>query len=247
MQRREGAGAPLFWVHPVGGSTFCYEPFARRIKGHPVYAFQCPLDGEAPQCHTILELAERYRAALPAIEGPLWLAGWSLGGLVCWELARLLTRSGRKVNGLLMIDSTIPTRILPTDEETLNWFLRDLNGGHSLKPEPGASVEARLEAMATGGSLPRGIGIDRARPLFDVFRTNLGTMYDWSPEPGSTPTLILAAREEHTGRRDALEAMWRPLAHGALKVVEIPGNHYTVLEAKYQEGLSATIQQWLSG
>ena len=61
--------------------------------------------------------------------GPLWLAGWSLGGLVCWELARLLTRSGHKVNGLLMIDSIIPTRILPTDDETLNWFLRDLNGG----------------------------------------------------------------------------------------------------------------------
>lgn len=247
VQRREAAGTPLFWVHPVGGSAFCYQPLARRLEGHPIYAFQCPLDGEAPQCRTILELAERYRGAMSEIEGPLWLAGWSLGGLVCWELARLLTRSGHKVNGLLMIDSIIPTRILPTDDETLNWFLRDLNGGDFLTPESGDSMEARLEAMATRGRLPRGIGIERARLLFEVFRTNLGTMYDWCPEPGSTPTLILAAREQQTGRRDALEAMWRPFARGGLNVVEIPGNHYTLLETRYQDALLAMIRQWLSG
>ena len=106
-------------------------------------------------------------------------------------------------------------------------------------------MEARLEAMATRGRLPRGIGIERARLFFEVFRTNLGTMYDWCPEP-EAPTLILLRANSRLAGGDALETMWRPFARG-LNVVEIPGNHYTLLETRYQDALLAMIRQWLSG
>ncbi|MCZ9343769.1 phosphopantetheine-binding protein, partial [Streptomyces sp. TRM76130] len=38
--RAEGAGTPLFGVHPAGGLAWCYAGLTARLPGQPVYGLQ---------------------------------------------------------------------------------------------------------------------------------------------------------------------------------------------------------------
>src|SRR5262249_27647409 len=69
-EEAEGA-APLFLVHPIGGSVFCYRELARRLAGRPVYGLQARgLTGGEQPLATVPEMASLYleslRAAQPA-------------------------------------------------------------------------------------------------------------------------------------------------------------------------------------
>ncbi|HEY0409314.1 MAG TPA: non-ribosomal peptide synthetase, partial [Candidatus Dormibacteraeota bacterium] len=124
-----GTRRPLFLVHPVGGSVFCYTELARALgPDQPVYGLQAPEEGPAPA--SLEEMAERYLAALRAVqpEGPYRLGGWSLGGVVAFEMARQLAARGEAVEQLAVLDVLAPGRGGDAvDEGTLRaWFARDL-------------------------------------------------------------------------------------------------------------------------
>src|SRR5215218_3483828 len=102
-------GRPLFFVHAAGGNAVSYAALARHLgPSVPVYAFQSRgLDGgELPHAR-IEEMAADYLAALRAVqpEGPYRLGGWSMGGVVAFEMARRLEAAGEAVELLAVIDS----------------------------------------------------------------------------------------------------------------------------------------------
>jgi pimeloyl-ACP methyl ester carboxylesterase len=104
-----GARAPLVCLHPAGGSVLCYRDLAQALGAdQPVYGIEAQglAPGEAPL--TRLEaIAERSLAVLLAAfpRGPYRLLGWSFGGLVAYEMARLLAASGRTVELLAILDA----------------------------------------------------------------------------------------------------------------------------------------------
>ena len=80
---------PLFCVHPVGGEVVAYRELARRLgSGQPVYGLQSP----DPPIQDLREMAAHYLEALREVqpEGLHRLAGWSMGGVVAYEMARQL-------------------------------------------------------------------------------------------------------------------------------------------------------------
>ncbi|MCP4661410.1 MAG: hypothetical protein GY856_38900, partial [bacterium] len=91
--RPEGSKTPFFCVHPVGGNVLCYDDLARRLGGDsPFYGLQVP-DREGEFFLTeIGEMAEHYVEAIREVqpEGPYRLGGWSMGGVVVFEMARRL-------------------------------------------------------------------------------------------------------------------------------------------------------------
>lgn len=82
-----------------------YGHLAARLDGHrPVYGFdrlEHPDDVPARAA----EFARRIRQIRP--EGPWTLGGWSYGGVVAQETARLLSRAG-EVTALVLVDSILP-------------------------------------------------------------------------------------------------------------------------------------------
>ncbi|HEU0078664.1 MAG TPA: amino acid adenylation domain-containing protein, partial [Longimicrobiaceae bacterium] len=92
--RASGERAPLFFVHPVGGDVLCYAPLARHLDaGQPFYALRSRgLDGGEPPRATVEAMAADYLDAMRAVQprGPYRLGGWSMGGVVAWEMARRL-------------------------------------------------------------------------------------------------------------------------------------------------------------
>jgi amino acid adenylation domain-containing protein len=110
---RRGADPPLFCVPGLGGHPIDFVPLVRRlalprgVRGlvYPGY------DGEVDPPSTIEDIAsrmlERVRAVQPS--GPYRIAGYSLGGLVAYEMARGLRAAGEEV-ALLAVWDTYPGR-----------------------------------------------------------------------------------------------------------------------------------------
>ena len=90
----QGELPPLFCVHPVGGKVLCYAELARHLgKNQPFYGLQSlGLSGEKEPLTKIEEMATIYIEALQEIQpcGPYYLGGWSMGGVVAWEMAQQL-------------------------------------------------------------------------------------------------------------------------------------------------------------
>ncbi|KAF2158325.1 hypothetical protein M409DRAFT_38329 [Zasmidium cellare ATCC 36951] len=108
---QDSTALPLVLVHDGGGTVFQYfllGPFYRQV-----YAISSPYfrGGGKPE-GGIPQLAKEYARAIQAElgQGNIILgAGWSFGGMLSIEVARLLRQSGRiGVQGLLMIDSICP-------------------------------------------------------------------------------------------------------------------------------------------
>jgi acetoacetyl-CoA synthetase len=99
--------APLFIVHGVGGTVIELSGLGRALTtARAVYAIQARgLDGAEPPLESIPGMAALYidviRAKQP--DGPYLIGGYSFGGLVALEMARLL--GPENVAELLMIDA----------------------------------------------------------------------------------------------------------------------------------------------
>ena len=108
LLREGGEGSPFFWFHALDGRTLCYADLASRLPGRPLYG----LESEGGPA-TLEDLAARYAEAIVRLhpQGPLFLGGWSFGGLVAWETAHQLKKAGREVALLVLLDSRPHTRL----------------------------------------------------------------------------------------------------------------------------------------
>ncbi|WP_439657534.1 SDR family NAD(P)-dependent oxidoreductase [Lentzea sp. HUAS TT2] len=100
-------GRPVFWIHHGNGGVESYAPLAER-SGRPFYGIQPKgwagsgdiLGGQVP-------MARHYASLIRAVqpEGPYDVGGFSLGGLLAYEVVRQLQLQGAEVNTLVMLDS----------------------------------------------------------------------------------------------------------------------------------------------
>ena len=105
----KGSRPPFFCMHSVGGNVLYYRDLARHLgSDQPFFALQQQgLDGRSPLHTRIEDMAAHYvreiRAFLP--EGPYFLGGHSLGGLIAYEAALQLSAQGKRVALLALIDT----------------------------------------------------------------------------------------------------------------------------------------------
>jgi acyl-CoA synthetase (AMP-forming)/AMP-acid ligase II/thioesterase domain-containing protein/acyl carrier protein len=108
----KGSKPPLFCIHPLGGGVLCYRDLAIHLGlEQPVYGLQpLGLDGKQPPHTRMEDMAAHYIQEIQAFQpsGPYFLAGWSFGGMVAFEMAQQLHRHGEKVGLLGLIDSVRP-------------------------------------------------------------------------------------------------------------------------------------------
>jgi thioesterase domain-containing protein len=105
---------PAFYAVPgAEGDVYCYVRLARHLgPSQPFYAFEPPgVDGSEPAMRSIQALAARYLADLRAAqsEGPYFIGGFCVGGIVAFELARQLMTSGQEVALLALFETPSPS------------------------------------------------------------------------------------------------------------------------------------------
>jgi phthiocerol/phenolphthiocerol synthesis type-I polyketide synthase E len=232
---------PLFCVHPSNGSVFCYTDLSRGLgPDQPFYGLQAPgieADEEIPA--TIEEIAARHILAMRGIQpsGPYFLGGWSMGGVIAYEMCRQL--GSAQVGKLVLFDIAPPNasnRVLGReydDSAETEWFLRDLERmiGRSLPVsaerlamlQPEERMEFVLEQVSASNAIGRETELPRLRRLVRVFRQNINALIHYRPGPYPGPIVVLKASETAVPARSLVD-----LPKG-IEVHLVPGRHFTIL------------------
>jgi thioesterase domain-containing protein len=201
-------------------------------------------------------MAARYVAALLAVQpsGPYLLGGWSLGGIVAYEMARQLREAGETIDLLALIDARAPAPRQgdpgADDLALLVAFAQNLGLPLDQLPLTVADVQrlspderlARLVEQALRFRLlPPDVGVEQLGHLFHVFAAHVRALERYTPRPyDGRLTLYRAARGELNGH-DALG--WKSLALKGVAVREIPGTHFTVLREPHVAELAARLAE----
>jgi thioesterase domain-containing protein len=108
-----GNRTPLFMVHPPGGIVVCYQAMSRLVPdSQPVYGIRSRgLYGDERLPASLVDMATEYVGEIRAIQpnGPYVVGGWSLGGVIAFEVAQQLHAAGEKVDNLFMLDTSVPS------------------------------------------------------------------------------------------------------------------------------------------
>ncbi len=251
-----GVRPPLFLVHAVGGDALCYFDLARALPAdQPVYAFEAPgLDGVQRPETGLAVLSGRYIDAVKTAghKGPWRLGGWSLGGVIAWEMARQLEQGGEEAQ-LFLLDSYIDIcdRAYAETDLALG-FLFDLaaRSGRTFTPNPEAlsrrtGREALSEALRQAqaqDAAPPDLDDERLHRLFAVYRANLLAAGAYRPKPiRGRATLLRAAND-----RPGYDARTGWLARGfEVDAIETPGHHYSMLKPPNAVILAKTLADLL--
>jgi amino acid adenylation domain-containing protein len=237
-------GPPLFLMHPFGGTVFCYLELTRQLPAGPaVFAVEAPGIESAGEAEVSVEsMAERYTAWIREIQpaGPYRLGGWCFGGVVAYEVAGQLTAAGQQVELLVAIDSRAPVEAnIPgtaDDSTLLSWFARDLAVPYGksldipaerLRELGDAAFDHILAQAAAISVLAQDANRDQIMRYFEAYLANGIALQTYLPEPREADLVLLRATDEPVDYGPALG--WDQLIRGSLRVVDIPGDHNSVM------------------
>ena len=236
---------PFFCVHPVGGNILCYMDLSRCLgTEQPFYGLQAVgLTGEKEPFSTIPEMAAHYIAAIQEIQpnGPYLLGGWSMGGVVAFEIAYQMQQQGQEVALLALIDSLAPVHTPKFDDaRLLTWFLRDLGGGANSLTEfeddlrqfkPEKQLHLVLEEAKQANLISPDMEFEQMLRLVKVFSANMRAMADYVPPiyPDRV-TLIRASVESIFDPQYSSDETlgWNKFTQKPVIVCRVPGNHFTM-------------------
>ncbi|HVT17886.1 MAG TPA: non-ribosomal peptide synthase/polyketide synthase [Thermoanaerobaculia bacterium] len=251
-----GRRPPLFCVHPGGGTVFCYTPLAYHLGGEqPLYGLQAAgIDAGTPS-ECIEEMAASYLAALRAVQpsGPYRLAGWSLGAVVAFEMARQERARGGEVALLVMIDPPPPNQAPAARDEIslLAEFASDL--GLSLErldlrhEELAGACGDGLLGVLLGLAKARGVvredvELKQAERLFALFKANLRALASYRPQRLDGRIDLFAAAERLAGGEPDPALGWAPLAAAGVETRVLSGSHYGLLQPACAAELAAQLE-----
>jgi amino acid adenylation domain-containing protein len=252
----EEAGVPLFLIHPVGGNILCYWQLAHTLgSGTPIYGFQLPEVESRETLGSIESIAAHYLQALNTVQpsGPYRLGGWSLGGVIAFEMARQLERAGQQVSLLALIDSAAPGQLPsgPLEGRALvRRFAEDFAGLFGLDDLDLPNDEAEAlhevyELCQTYGLLPQDFEEEETARLFAMFKTGLTALASYRAEPYAGDLLLFTSEESRGFGEDATLG-WKDLALGGVATRELAGNHYEVIAQPVVQDLAAELRARLA-
>ncbi len=106
-----GTKLPFFCIHGGAGSTLFLQHLARHLgSDQPFYGIEPEgMDGRRFQRPTVEQMAENYLSAVRRIQprGPYFLGGYCFGGLVAFEMARILEQQGERVELLALFSAAL--------------------------------------------------------------------------------------------------------------------------------------------
>ncbi|MEU5724795.1 amino acid adenylation domain-containing protein [Micromonospora sp. NPDC047738] len=249
---------PLILVHPVGGDLLCYRPLVAELaQRHRVLGLSAP--SPAQPGVTIEELATRYLAELAPVianEPPdrtVRLAGWSLGGVVAYEMARRLRWQGRNC-AVVLIDPWVGCGTgRPVDDATLvQAFLHNLAGAPVEVPSDPCATDTVQETLRRTWAAPppqlkelKSVTYAELHDMYRVFEANTRALlrYSFVAEQGLELDVVEAAR----GLTGPAAGYLSPLRHAAAALQArfhvLEGDHFTVVNRDQAQAVAQLVDR----
>jgi thioesterase domain-containing protein len=261
LLRGPSHAAPLYLIHPVGGSLMCYLPLARSLAGqHPVRGIASPLlaepaSGYGPDTSAFTRmswLAEHYAGMIHAdTDAPCLVGGWSFGGAAAFETAARLLARDHPVRLLVLLDAPPPGSTAgPLDDaELAGQFL------HEVRRMTGATAE---EARAGSGNDPLSAAAEEilrgdpdadpaeVRRRFAAFRHHTRSLLqhrDPAPYPGP---VLLVHQQPAPGAPPSGDG-WLPYLTGPVHRLPLPTDHYGLIGPASTPAIGAAVRHALNG
>jgi amino acid adenylation domain-containing protein len=245
-----GSKRPLFLVHPAGGHVFPYLHLAQFLgPDQPCFGLQAKgvEDGQEP--HTRIEdMAAYYIQALQTVQpaGPYRLGGWSMGGVVAFEMAQQLRAQGQTVSLLALLDGRIPTQddTFP-EEDSKAIALVERYFGVSFDPIESAAelsedeqLVLRLDQAKSAGLVPAELDISQVRRFVELLRSDLRATRSYQLQLYPGRITFFKASETLEGASEDQTMGWRDWASGGVEVHVVPGNHANLMYEPHVEVLA---------
>ncbi|WP_186446124.1 non-ribosomal peptide synthetase [Paenibacillus cremeus] len=221
-----GSKPPVFCIHGGDGEVLSYRNLANLLgQERPVYGLRFT---ERDEATSIDVLAAKYIEEIKAVQssGPYSLVGYSLGGIIAYEMARLLEQAGEKVNLLGVVDSLNPI-VYPSKSTLRKRVSKNLK---YLRQLPVAQMLSFMRLKFQNV-------VQRFQNMVRVEEVEQGELHlqnalmTYEPKPFRGKMLLLRANEKLVNDELFVDEKmgWGDVVNGDITVHEIPGNHFTLM------------------
>lgn len=248
---------PLFLIHPGGGGVFCYLPLIDNIKlDMPIYGLQSVGYDQDTEPYTDIHLmAELYVKEIKEVQknGPYRLAGWSMGGTIAFEMARILRGEGREVSFIGLLDAhpiVNQTKHMIKREDPIIVWARSLNVEKN-KLRGKAKIEQFTIVMAAAkknGILPENAVIEDVKRIIKVMASNnfASDNYTYSEPIDRTLTIFNCLERDPEYTHGLVDPMlWKKRTTANVESVNITGHHNNIMSPPHVEFLGEKITSFL--
>jgi len=256
----KGSRRPFFCVHPAGGNILCYLELARNLGAEqPFYGFQARgLYEETTRFSDIETMATHYVEELLEFEpeGPYLLGGYSMGGVVAFEMAQQLRARGKTVDRLALFDTTAPhpgQKLETSKEKLMINFAREfglsierlgLSSDALSSLEPEQRILYVLEEAKKQSLMPAAIGDEHILRLWRMFETNFLAMRNYIPGIYKGHIALFKAMDTSSNGFHDHANGWTAFAAG-VNTQELPGDHYSIMRDPHVRSLAQRLTEYL--
>ncbi|RKG91961.1 non-ribosomal peptide synthetase [Corallococcus terminator] len=239
---------PLWCMHPVGGTVFCYQDLVRALgPERTVYGLQAPgVNGECPPLGSIEALASYHLNAMLQCQpkGPHYLVGLSMGGTIVYEMAQRMLRLGIPPALLVFLDTPGPGQ-MPTRFEDDAALLAAMFGDdtptlaqHLRTLPPHEQMREVLRQARAGATVPDSYSLRDLEVFLDVWKAHMRALFSYEPVAYAGCATYLRAQEHIPPHPLHPEQPWQVLVQHGLEVLPVPGNHQTMIEPPHVEAMA---------
>jgi len=244
-------GPPIFCIHPVEGTVWAFADLARLLEtDQPLYGIRAQgLAAKESPLATIEEMAVEYLSAVHALQraGPYFLCGWSMGGLIAYEMARRLQQGHEAVAFLAILDQ---------------------GASRFANPSPGSPIAEPVEALRIRlESLPDDVSDEQIAELrtepglvqllppileeaevsqyLRLYIQNWLALRRYAPIPSSLHIDLFRRVEFESADTDATLG-WSTVVGGNVSVHSVAGDHRSMMRAPYVSVLARQLRACLN-
>ncbi|MGI8503350.1 MAG: non-ribosomal peptide synthetase [Hassallia sp.] len=260
----KGTKPPFFCIRPYGGNVLCYYHLARYLGcDQPFYGLQetSTLFEKPFQPYSeIADMATHYISSMRAVQpkGPYFLGGWSMGGVVAFEIANQLQSQGEQVALLALFDSKAPiadnisTNYQDVDDTTLlvelatvtaQSFGKELLLSSEIKQiQPEKQLSYILHQMKAANLTSPDVKLEQIGYYLQVCRSDNQAIRNYQPQ--IYPQRITLFCTENNQNTDSAQG-WQKLSTQTVEVISVPGDHQTMIALPHVQILAEQVKIYL--
>ena len=235
-----GTLPPIYGVHVLGINESYFRPMAAEFgPDQPMYGLTIGLlSADTPV--GVEETAEFYRKEIEKNqpEGPLSLFAVSAGSYIALELAQQLLDSGREVLALVLLDAEGPAgrgQIGKVAKIGAHWrrfrnegmrYVRHVADGKRQ------NLRNSYEKLKLNLSIRLGLHQAHAQTVDEFVAANQLAIQQYVPQQYPRAMTIIRAQGNVFDSAECIESGlgWQYVATNGLNLIEVPGDHLTILE-----------------